>query len=414
MRWVACGNFEFWFGQRPSSIGGDASWTWRRRFSTPWWNKIRKKTSCSSSLLPFFWTSPIGEGHNVSATQSRLWLSKVPKAVGQPPRWKDERLQDQSRRSQPENPQADPAWIRAKSLEDSGRKEERRRGGILSVLGLVMTYVDDIFVVGSEDVVSAVAQEIEWTWTVTEPEVVSEVPVRFLGMDILKVKEEGTEGWMINHESYVKDLVGRQVGEEKEKMIPISRDQSYMEADKDPPTLEKPHVRQEPDWLSCHQGHGRGFGNSPTSQALPPKEQQEKDCCTKKREGTHDPGFYGCLVFIRRRRKPWMFCGHAQWLPAVLAIWTPIHRHLVHCRIRVERNSRRDEWRRSSGSHHLRAVRGGSKRSMDRLTANRRLRSWWTKEGVGEPDTWRWGLATPDNKWCKENGELAAFQAKKW
>ena len=64
---------------------------------------------------------------------------------------------------------------------------------------------------------------------------VSEVPVRFLGMDILKVKEEGTEGWMINHESYVKDLVGRQVGEEKEKMIPISRDQ-------DPTTLEK--IRQ--------------------------------------------------------------------------------------------------------------------------------------------------------------------------
>ena len=32
------------------------------------------------------------------------------------------------------------------------------------------------------------------------------------------------------------------VGEEKEKRIPISRDQSYMEADKDPPTLEK--IRQ--------------------------------------------------------------------------------------------------------------------------------------------------------------------------
>ena len=31
----------------------------------------------------------------------------------------------------------------------------------MTVLCLVMTYVDDIFVVGSEDVVSAVAQEIE-------------------------------------------------------------------------------------------------------------------------------------------------------------------------------------------------------------------------------------------------------------
>ena len=112
-----------------------------------------------------------------------------------------------------------------------------------TVLGLVMTYVDDIFVVGSEDVASAVAQENQSTWTVTGPEVVSEIPVRFLGMDILKVKEEeGTEGWMINQEPYVKDLVGRKVGEEKEKRIPINRDQSYMEADKDPPTLEK--IRQ--------------------------------------------------------------------------------------------------------------------------------------------------------------------------
>ena len=74
-----------------------------------------------------------------------------------------------------------------------------------TVLGLAMTYVDDIFVVGSEDVASAVAQENQSTWTVTGPEVVSEIPARFLGMDILKVKEEeGTEGWMINQEPYVK------------------------------------------------------------------------------------------------------------------------------------------------------------------------------------------------------------------
>ena len=142
-----------------------------------------------------------------------------------------------------------------------------------------MTYVDDIFVIGSEDVVSAVAQEIQSTWTVTEPEVVSEVPVRFLGMDILKVKEEGTEGWMINQESYVKDLVGRQVGEEIEKRIPISR----------------------------------GFGNSPTSQGLPQKNSRRRTAVQRReREGTHDPGFYGCLVFTRRRRKSWMSCGHAQ------------------------------------------------------------------------------------------------------
>ena len=197
-----------------------------------------------------------------------------------------------------------------------------------------MTYVDDIFVVGSEDVVSAVAQEIQSTWTVTEPEVVSEVPVRFLGMDILKVKEEGTEGWMINQESYVKDLVGRQVGEEKEKRIPISRDQSYMEADKDRPTVEKIRqcqkeageilwlvTRSRPDLMYATSRMGSHVTNATSVvletarqvRGLPQKNSRRRTAVQRReREGTHDPRFYRCLVFTRRRRKSWMFCGHAQ------------------------------------------------------------------------------------------------------
>ena len=87
---------------------------------------------------------------------------KVPKAVG-PPRWKDERLQDQSRRN--------PKTLKLIQLESEPnlwkiveeKKKEEEEGYWLTnatVLGLVMTYVDDIFVVGSDDVVGAVAQEI--------------------------------------------------------------------------------------------------------------------------------------------------------------------------------------------------------------------------------------------------------------
>jgi hypothetical protein len=109
------------------------------------------------------------------------------------------------------------------------------------LFGLVMTYVDDIFISGPKEVVDALLQQFQQTWTTSEAEWVSSSPVRFLGMEISKEKNEetGREEWLITQESYIKDLIQRQEEEVKEKKIPISRDQASMEADSCPPTAEK-------------------------------------------------------------------------------------------------------------------------------------------------------------------------------
>ena len=61
------------------------------------------------------------------------------------------------------------------------------------VLGLVMTYVDDIFVTGIEKVVSAVVAKLRDTWKTSEPEWVGRDPVRFLGLEVTCHQAEGED-----------------------------------------------------------------------------------------------------------------------------------------------------------------------------------------------------------------------------
>ena len=106
--------------------------------------------------------------------------------------------------------------------------------------GMVMTYVDDIFITGRQAVVDALLKEFQKIWTTSKPEWVSSTPVRFLGMEITKEMNAETqrEAWFITQESYIKDLVNRQEEEVKEKKIPISRDQAAMEVDEETPSLD--------------------------------------------------------------------------------------------------------------------------------------------------------------------------------
>ena len=78
--------------------------------------------------------------------------------------------------------------------------------------------------------VDALLQQFQQSWATSEAEWVSSSPVRFLGMEITKEKNEetGREDWLITQESYIKDLIQRQEEEVKEKKIPISRDQASM------------------------------------------------------------------------------------------------------------------------------------------------------------------------------------------
>ena len=93
------------------------------------------------------------------------------------------------------------------------------------ILGLLMTYVDDIFVAGILEVVKAVLQVIRSTWTTTEPEFLGSTSVRFLGMEISTVEGPDGRTWKVTQENYVKELLK---SEEKlaVRKIPITKDMS--------------------------------------------------------------------------------------------------------------------------------------------------------------------------------------------
>ena len=98
--------------------------------------------------------------------------------------------------------------------------------------GLLMTYVDDILIVSSGEVVRGVVEEIQRTWVTSTPEEIGGKSVKFLGMDIKKMKkeEDGKEIWCISQESYLRDLLSKEEGEDLlKKKVPITRDQAAIE-----------------------------------------------------------------------------------------------------------------------------------------------------------------------------------------
>ena len=79
---------------------------------------------------------------------------------------------------------SEPNLWKIQQKEDSNQEAEDPTQRPLK--GLLMTHVDDIFVTGSTAVVQAVMEKIRETWTTAEPDQVTEVPVKFLGVGDLK------------------------------------------------------------------------------------------------------------------------------------------------------------------------------------------------------------------------------------
>ena len=105
--------------------------------------------------------------------------------------------------------------------------------------GLLMTYVDDIFITGNKVIVDAALAKIGSMWTTSPAEKVSQKPIRFLGMEISKVWNPSTssEDWYVNQESFIKDLVNK-YEEVKPKRIPITKDHAALSIPEEPPTAE--------------------------------------------------------------------------------------------------------------------------------------------------------------------------------
>ena len=107
--------------------------------------------------------------------------------------------------------------------------------------GLVMTYVDDVFICSSHSILEAIKEKFQETWKTSTPEYVSEHPIRFLGMEVSKRKAEGgkREEWYVTQRSYIKDLIEKSEEKVKERKIPVTRDQAHIEAPASTPTLEE-------------------------------------------------------------------------------------------------------------------------------------------------------------------------------
>ena len=112
--------------------------------------------------------------------------------------------------------------------------------------GLLMTYVDDIFVTGSEQVVTSVLEKISSMWTTSPAERVTQKPIRFLGMEISKVWNPSTlsEDWFVNQESYIKELVNK-YDELKVKKIPITKDHASLSVPEVTPTADTVKLAQK-------------------------------------------------------------------------------------------------------------------------------------------------------------------------
>ena len=109
--------------------------------------------------------------------------------------------------------------------EEKGEDEDEDSGPLR---GLLMTYVDDMFVCGNQSVLDSVMSALRSQWTTTDPDKVCEDPIKFLGIEISKRydQEKGRDVWHLSQESYLKDLIEKESTDVKMRKMPISRDLS--------------------------------------------------------------------------------------------------------------------------------------------------------------------------------------------
>jgi len=125
-----------------------------------------------------------------------------------------------------------------KQLESESCLWVIKKPGDTEVHGALVTYVDDLLLLGEERLAARWVEEIKRKWEVSEPEKVEAgKPTRFLGMELSR---SHTGQWYAKQEAYTKDLLLRNLGPDQEKWprrrIPVAR-----EEEEDPTTKEEPN-----------------------------------------------------------------------------------------------------------------------------------------------------------------------------
>ena len=124
--------------------------------------------------------------------------------------------------------ESEPNLWRVQEKKEDG--EENEGVAPLPLKGLLMTYVDDILVAGSSVVVHSIMERIRSVWVTSDPDQVTQEPIKFLGVEISKSynQEKGRDIWYMSQSSYTRDLLDQVDHEVQERKIPITRDQSQL------------------------------------------------------------------------------------------------------------------------------------------------------------------------------------------
>ena len=134
--------------------------------------------------------------------------------------------------------ESEPNLWKVEVIEEDEEKEPR-------LMGLLMTYVDDMFLSGTTEVVQELQKCIQAKWATSAPDVVGTEPIRFLGMQISKRlnPDTGRDDWYMSQSSFTRDLLKKEGENVKPRKIPITRDQSIMpveaESDRTPAQIQQ-------------------------------------------------------------------------------------------------------------------------------------------------------------------------------
>ncbi len=115
-------------------------------------------------------------------------------------------------------------------IEEKEEDEEKMEVQGKRLYGLMMVYVDDIFATAEKELLKKVIEAVQEEWETSTPLFVSSEPVRFLGMEIVKEKDEDTGEirWGATQENYVKELLKKTYGGDEakwpKKKIPMTKE----------------------------------------------------------------------------------------------------------------------------------------------------------------------------------------------
>eukprot|EP00438_Fugacium_kawagutii_P033584 Skav205234 [mRNA] locus=scaffold1794:149103:155795:- [translate_table: standard] len=81
--------------------------------------------------------------------------------------------------------------------------------------GMIVVYIDDLLIIGEEEVKEAMISEVKKLWETSVPEEIDEkAGVRFLGMELWKLK---SGDWMATQQGYIREMLRKNLQEEEEE-----------------------------------------------------------------------------------------------------------------------------------------------------------------------------------------------------